>query len=373
MLSGVRELNYQYRDGRDQPAQRHLQEVRRELRQLVPPGWIVLVSGSGQSLPVVPWIAVLDPEVTTTAQEGSYLVYLYRSDLTSVYLSMNQGATQHLRNAEVNHPKGRTAERVALAELRDESATMFGHLSRQLVDELTKDIDLAAPGRFLPLGYEMGNVGAIEYNTAKIPEESTLRADLEQMRALYDDCVRIKNTYLEYDPGRFLTSATAKKLAPSITPSRPTFRPKNSADYVAHIKENTQTKGRRHEALLENFANWLKVCGMIPANNVHPRDLTVDGDGQHWLIEAKTVRNNAEHAAREAIGQLFSYRHFYYRENDLPDPPLVALFSEPVGDAFATMLATLGIECIWPQGKTWSGKDPNSATSLRKLAQARQP
>lgn len=65
----------------------------------MPPGMKVLASGAGQSLPVVPWIAILDSNVTRTAQEGLYVVYLFRQDLSRVYLSMNQGATQHQRNA----------------------------------------------------------------------------------------------------------------------------------------------------------------------------------------------------------------------------------------------------------------------------------
>jgi hypothetical protein len=371
MLLGVRELNYHHRKGKDQPAQRHLREARRELKALVPHGWIVLVSGSGQSLPVVPWIAVLDPEVTTTAQEGSYVVYLYRRDLTRVYLSMNQGTTQHLRNAEKTHTSESHAKRAALEILSDESRTIYSHLSRQLVDHLAKDIDLAAPSHFLPQGYEMGNVAAIEYDTAHLPDEGTLRTDLDQMRALYDECVRIKKTYLENDPGRFLTSATARKVAPHLTPSKPIFRPKDSTDYVVHIKEQVQTKGRRHEALLEAFAHWVKGRGMAPANNVHPRDLTVEADGQHWLIEAKTVRSNAEHAVREAVGQLVSYRHFLYRAQGLPDPELVALFSESVGEAFTELLSTLGIESIWPHDNGWRGSAPNAATSLRGIALAR--
>jgi hypothetical protein len=98
-LQGVPAQHYRHTLGHGQAAQQHLQRVRRELRHLVPPGMKVLVSGSGQSLPVVPWIAILDPDVTTTAQEGLYVVYLYHRDLRRLFLSMNQGATQHLRLA----------------------------------------------------------------------------------------------------------------------------------------------------------------------------------------------------------------------------------------------------------------------------------
>jgi hypothetical protein len=55
----------------------------------------------------VPWIALLDPDTTTTAIDGLYLVYLDTSAIDAVYLSMNQGATQHLRNAEQDGHKGR--------------------------------------------------------------------------------------------------------------------------------------------------------------------------------------------------------------------------------------------------------------------------
>src|ERR1044072_8224105 len=81
-LSGVYTHGYRHQNSKDQQAQNHLREVRRTLPALVPPGMRVLVSGSGQSLPLVPWIALLDPDVTTTAQEGLYIVYIYRFDLS---------------------------------------------------------------------------------------------------------------------------------------------------------------------------------------------------------------------------------------------------------------------------------------------------
>ncbi|HEV8558556.1 MAG TPA: hypothetical protein VGR06_19475 [Actinophytocola sp.] len=79
--------------------------------------------------------------------------------------------------------------------------------------------------------------------------------------------------------------------------------------------------------------------------------------------------------SREAIGQLFAYRHFWYRELGQPDPALVALFSEPVGAAFLPLLKSLGIESIWWDGDTWDGAAPDVMTSLLKIAQvqANQP
>ena len=41
----------------------------------------------------VPWIAILDPDVTESTQNGFYVVYLFSVDMKRVYLSLNQGIT----------------------------------------------------------------------------------------------------------------------------------------------------------------------------------------------------------------------------------------------------------------------------------------
>ena len=78
-------------------------------------------------------------------------------------------------------------------------------------------------------------------------------------------------------------------------------------------------------------------------------------DDREWLVEAKTVGVNAEIAVREAIGQLFSYRHFYYRIPEKHDPRLVALFNAPIGGAFEQLLESLSIEFVYRSGSQWFG------------------
>jgi hypothetical protein len=323
----------------------------------------VLVSGAGRSLPVVPWIAILNTDVTNTAQEGLYIVYLYRSDLSRVYLSMNQGATQHQKNAEKGGLKGVKAEQAALAELRSESLLMRAQLGEGTLAGLATSIELGSD-RFLPRGYEEGNVAAMEYDLSTLPAEAELREDLSRFLALYDDCVAIKRDILATSPGLIATTAGSEKMKPTFKPRPPAFRPKSSADYLARVPAQEQAKGRRHEDLLNLFAARVKTAGLTPANNVHPCDLTVDSTNIHWLIEAKTVGANAELAVRDAIGQLFVYRHFCYRELKREDPALVALFSEPVGEAFVDLLVSLGVEAIWREIGTWRGATGSAPLDL---------
>ena len=356
-LTGVASLEYAPGKGRTQPAQQHLRQVYRELPALLPAGLSVLVSGAGQSLPYVPWIAVLNPGVTTTAQEGLYVVYLYRSDASRVYLTMNQGATQHLRNAEKQGLRGRAAERQAIAELLAESRLFRRHLSAAALDGLLgpEDIDLGEPSRFYPAAYEAGTIAGKAYTVRELPAEGVLRTDLGRFLALYDSCVDLNDELRAKDPDAIHTTAGAVRTRQPVRPRPPLFRPKDSAEYTAMVQAQQQTRERRHEALIRDFGTWLQQQGLTAATNVHPRDLVVTGSTpqREWLVEAKVVKANAELAVREAIGQLFAYRHFFYREEGRPDPLLVALFSEEPGDAFTPLLSSLGIEAVWLDAGEW--------------------
>jgi hypothetical protein len=61
-----------------------------------------------------------------------------------------------------------------------------------------------------------------------------------------------------------------------------------------------------------------------------------------WLVEAKVLYSgNATDAVRAAIGQLMTYRYFLYQCH--APPYLLALFNEPVRDAYSALMESLGI------------------------------
>lgn len=131
------------------------------------------------------------------------------------------------------------------------------------------------------------------------------------------------------------------------------FKPKDSSDYLATMQAHTQLRRRDHERLIADFGAAITNRGFTPATNVHPRDLTLERDADHWLIEAKMVyHGDATSAVRAVVGQLFQYRHFLYAQGKLPK--LVALFSETVGDAYVNFLESVGIASIWRDSSGWS-------------------
>jgi 5-methylcytosine-specific restriction protein B len=60
------------------------------------------VAGQGKYT-AVPWMAVMDRRETLSTQRGVYCVFLFREDMTGVYLTLNQGATELV--AEMGHSR----------------------------------------------------------------------------------------------------------------------------------------------------------------------------------------------------------------------------------------------------------------------------
>jgi hypothetical protein len=66
------------------------------------PSLKVDLSGRGRQA-TLPWIAFLDKRETTTTQDGVYCAYLFREDLTGVYLCLTGGVTALHRRASADH------------------------------------------------------------------------------------------------------------------------------------------------------------------------------------------------------------------------------------------------------------------------------
>lgn len=86
------------------------------------------------------------------------------------------------------------------------------------------------------------------------------------------------------------------------------FKPRADTDYLAQVVGGPAQRGRTHETLVNDFAAWLARRGLVVGYNA-----AIDLGLEHppVIIEAKVIRAGRwAHALREAIGQLYEYRHF---------------------------------------------------------------
>jgi hypothetical protein len=359
LLSVPASLDYNHSGNSYQPAQKALLNSRKELLDFVPIGYRVKKSGVAVNLPVIPWISILNPELTTTTQAGLYVVYLYSADMKKLYLSMNQGYTRHAEVAAQSGFKGKAKRERACETLMTEAHDLLAGLQlRELVPERNvAQITLGAEGD-LPKGYEAGHIVGFEYSLSNFPSEDVLQSDLDSMFTIYD-ATRVINDEIRSlgQKERITVSKDPKTVSIKSTKtdiSSGFFEPRTTSEYVAHFTKMTYQVSPLHEALLTEFAKYAESKSWAPVNKkIGARDLVLVGNaGTEVLVEAKTVGQSQELVVRQAIGQLFSYRYVYYDGRDIP---LVALFNRPIAELWQGLLTSLNIDFIYSHESRWEG------------------
>jgi hypothetical protein len=180
-----------------------------------------------------------------------------------------------------------------------------------------------------------------------------LRDDLLAMLLLYQEAIHAKWSVAVLD-AETSTAAAAAHAAQLQSDPLAQFRPKDESDYIAHLAGRQLVKSRRHERLVREYGEWSQAQGFTASTTEHPKDLVLRRNGAVWLVEAKVLyRGNATEAVRAAVGQLFQYQFFLCNESAPTN--LVALFSEPIGDAYADFLESLGIAAVWKEEGKWRG------------------
>lgn len=122
-----------------------------------------------------PWVALLDPRITTTVEEEYYVVYLLSLGGERLYLTIAQGCTELQKRA---------GERPAAQELRRRADLMRARIGRKSTRFRPMPIVLEADYWRARL-YEAGAVMAIEYDPTRLPSEERLLADLQEGILLY--------------------------------------------------------------------------------------------------------------------------------------------------------------------------------------------
>ena len=132
-----------------------------------------------------PWIAIYDSIITTSAQYGYYLVYLFDKNMSTVYLSLNQGVTC------VRNEYKRVAKDVLIARADDYRGKL--DYSKQYAPSALHRIETHSTIPNTKL-YEAGNVSMTSYRANELPSEDILKQDLRQFLRYYQDLVMVDSS-----------------------------------------------------------------------------------------------------------------------------------------------------------------------------------
>lgn len=133
-----------------------------------------------------PWIAILDTLITETPQKGYYPVFLFKSDMTGVYLSLNQGVTDVIENYK------RNAKDVLKLRAEDFRAKMKYDNSEFLTEIKLESNTTNAKH------YQAGNIIAKYYPSNELPDSTELKADINKFLELYENLAYSDNSFSDH-------------------------------------------------------------------------------------------------------------------------------------------------------------------------------
>ncbi len=128
----------------------------------------------------VPWLSIIDQARQATMQNGEYIVFLFKSDMSGFYLTLNQGVTEPLKLGKKEGIK--ILEETAI-KLRD--ALSYEDKLRLSEDSfnLSNNIFLASSG--LGAKYEPGTIINKFYKSGNLPTEAEISDDLRVLLEIY--------------------------------------------------------------------------------------------------------------------------------------------------------------------------------------------
>ena len=89
-------------------------QIPEKLKEVFPESIYKITGSIGKGrVAFCPWIAIMDKKITTSTQNGVYLVFLFSQDLKNVYFSLAQGIT-NLPDDEIKNTRNELRRRLNL-------------------------------------------------------------------------------------------------------------------------------------------------------------------------------------------------------------------------------------------------------------------
>ncbi|MEI5876194.1 MrcB family domain-containing protein [Bacillus paranthracis] len=128
----------------------------------------------------VPWLAIMNKDITTSTQRGYYIVYLFSEDMERLYLTLAQGVTE--------------TSKEEMQKIKEEIRKQI-HMSQKV----KKDDEIFLGTSPKAKGYANSTAAYIAYDATKMPSEKELVEDLEEMLRYYEGFIAYKEEGTKYE------------------------------------------------------------------------------------------------------------------------------------------------------------------------------
>ena len=144
---------------------------------------LVTVSVGQGNWATVPWIALLNSNVTTSTQEGIYVVFLIATDLNRIFLTLNQGTTNLVNNL------GQREAQKRMIDVANKTRVLISDLSAPGF-VLDNKISLGEGG-WRPNNYEIGTIAHVDFDVNDLPSDERMNELLKAVLDSYDRVVDV--------------------------------------------------------------------------------------------------------------------------------------------------------------------------------------
>ncbi|PDY45254.1 restriction endonuclease [Bacillus pseudomycoides] len=121
----------------------------------------------------VPWLAIMNKNITTSTQRGYYIVYLFSEDMKQLYLTLAQGVTE--------------TSKEEMEEIKKEIRQHI-HMSTKV----KKDDGIFLGTSPKAKGYANSTAAYIVYDVDQMPSEAELVEDLKEMLSYYEGYIAFR-------------------------------------------------------------------------------------------------------------------------------------------------------------------------------------
>ena len=129
----------------------------------------------------MPWIALLNTRITKSTQEGIYIVCLIATELDRIFLTLNQGTTNLVREL------GQREAQKRMLDVANRSRAAIGDLAASGF-VLDNKISLGGDS-WLAKNYEIGTIAHYDFGATDIPDDERMNALLKTALDAYDRAV----------------------------------------------------------------------------------------------------------------------------------------------------------------------------------------
>ena len=177
-------------DFKDHPLANFIRDDLREvIQKVVGDSYLVDASPGKGNWAHVPWVSIFDPAITTSARVGYYPVFLFSSNGSRLYLSLNQA------RFEVKEEFGTQYKEV----LSSRAEVARGLLRNFVTESLYEGFLNLESEDDLPVGYSVGNILSIEYKSGSLPADEVIVSDIHKILSLYRSYIALRSGNIDSD------------------------------------------------------------------------------------------------------------------------------------------------------------------------------